>query len=489
MKSILLYFGLISSCFHPVVAQTPNPYASFKTSFMHDDALSSDVFKGDAPTGELSFVFENKNGAVPTILQGSDNLLQAICVRNESSDGNFKRTPYLLLLDPATMETLASLKLPDGKALNNIYGYLNEKEELMLANGKSIYRIAHSKKSDGWELKVVAQFSLTSVSDDFEFVAITPDWNGNIWFASHDAKAGFLNPKTGAFSVISLSQRKDEIIANSISSSPVGVSIASTHSIYVLTIKSNHPNIVWQADYDRGNRVKPGQLSWGTGSSPSFFGPKKGYEYLTILDAGTEGTHVNIYNSKTGKLIASELIFEGDPEQGSENSPIAFGNSVIVASTYGFIYPSSSSATQEIGSLKNGVQRFDVNNDRKGAKSVWYNKQVRTTSVPKMGKNSRRIHFINEDSDGIQSYTELDFETGKVLNKVKIDLDHFSDLPNFQGLSEEQKITIMTRIGNPFNALQMAGLFDGNGVFYQGTKLGILKISSKIDPKDLENKK
>lgn len=43
---------------------------------------------------------------------------------------------------------------------------------------------------------------------------------------------------------------------------------------------------------------------------------------------------------------------------------------------------------------------------------------------------------------------------------------------------------MMIKIGNPFSALQMAGLFDGNGVLYQGTKLEIIKISSSKKLKD-----
>ena len=168
------------------------------------------------------------------------------------------------------------------------------------------------------------------------------------------------------------------------------------------------------------------------------------------------------------------MAFDGDINQGSENSPIAFENSVIIASTYGFVYPASSLATEEVGTLKNGIQRFDVNKNGKGAKAVWFNKNVRTTSVPKMGKNSNRIHFINEDSEGKQAYAELDFETGNVTKKVVIELDSYSVLPNANQLTQEQKELMLNRIGNPFDALQMAGLFDGNGIFYQGTKLGII---------------
>lgn len=114
---ILLFF------MNTLMAKVKNPYAGTKTAFMHDDALSSDVFTGKAPTGDLSFRFETKKGAVPTLLQGSDDLLQVVCVRNESTDGSIKRTPYLLLLNPESMETITSFKLPAGRALNNIYGY------------------------------------------------------------------------------------------------------------------------------------------------------------------------------------------------------------------------------------------------------------------------------------------------------------------------------------------------------------------------------
>ena len=459
-------------------AQTKNPFAGSKTAFMHDDVYSSDVFSGTAPSNRLNFRFETKQGAVPTILLGKDGFLQVICVRNESTDGSIQRTPYLLLVNPQSMETLTSLKLPAGTALNNIYGYLNENDELMLANGKTIYQIAHIEKGKEWKFNVKNEFKLDSVSDDFEFVGITPDWEGNIWFASYDSQAGFLNPKNSQFSLISLSDTKEEIVANSISSSPAGTAIATSHAIYVLHLKNKKPEILWKADYNRGTKVKPGQLSWGTGSSPTFFGPKSGFEYLTLLDNGTEGTRLNIYCSENGNLIASELAFKGDQEQASENSSIAFGNSVIIASTYGFPYPASSSATDEKGVLKNGVQRFDVNTDGRGAKSVWYNEVMRSTSVPKMGKDSGKIHFISEDGEENQFYAELDFNIGKVIRKEKIDIDPNLVLPNAAQLSAAQKNDMLKRIGNPFNAMQMAGLFDGNGVLYQGTKLGILKISS-----------
>ena len=95
------------------------------------------------------------------------------------------------------------------------------------------------------------------------------------------------------------------------------------------------------------------------------------------------------------------------------------------------------------------------------------------TLVPTIGCWSGILY-----QNGNQTYAELDFETGKLINKVEITIDPYAVLPNAENLSLEVKKSMMERIGNPFNAMQMAGLFDGNGIFYQGTKLGILKIST-----------
>ena len=347
---------------------------------------------------------------------------------------------------------------------------------MMLANGNNIFRIQHKKNNADWHFTITHTYTLKTDVKDFQFVAITPDWKGNIWFASYNAMAGFLNPENGKFSIIHLSENNEEIVANSISSSPDGIAIATTHALYFLSRNKKKPQVIWQKEYDRGNRVKPGKLSWGTGSSPTFFGDKTGHEYLTILDAGTSGTHLNIYNSKSGELIGQQLAFEGDVDQGSENSPIGFKNTVIIASTYGFQYPASSIATDEVGTLKKGMQRIDLISGS-GAKSIWFNKEVRTTSVPKLGKDSKVIYFIHQDDEEQYFYAMVDFKTGEIIKKVKLTIDPYSVLPDAGSLSEEEKKGMMQRIGNPFNPIQMAPLFDGKGNLFQGTKLGILKIT------------
>ena len=58
-------------------------------------------------------------------------------------------------------------------------------------------------------------------------------------------------------------------------------------------------------------------LSWGTGTSPTFFGPETGYEYLTIVDnhfgddQKLNRSNLNVYKVADGSLVAQEPLFWG----------------------------------------------------------------------------------------------------------------------------------------------------------------------------------
>ena len=70
--------------------------------------------------------------------------------------------------------------------------------------------------------------------------------------------------------------------------------------------------VMWRQAYDRGQGRKPGQLSWGTGSSPTFFGPTTGYEFLTIVDNAFPLVNLLVYNSSNGEQLCKLPIFEAD---------------------------------------------------------------------------------------------------------------------------------------------------------------------------------
>ena len=67
----------------------------------------------------------------------------------------------------------------------------------------------------------------------------------------------------------------------------------TTFALYELILDgSGNPQILWSQTYDRGPARKPGQLSWGTGSTPTYFGPT-GVDYLTIVDNASPQVHAN----------------------------------------------------------------------------------------------------------------------------------------------------------------------------------------------------
>lgn len=98
---------------------------------------------------------------------------------------------------------------------------------------------------------------------------------------------------------------------------------------------------VSRQEYENSGVRKPGQLSPGTGSTPVFFGPATGYEYLVITDnataAGTHNEtpaqHVNIYRVADGTLVA-QTDFLTASNSGTENAPIAVGDRIFVPSTF-----------------------------------------------------------------------------------------------------------------------------------------------------------
>ena len=114
---------------------------------------------------------------------------------------------------------------------------------------------------------------------------------------------------------------------------PGGTAVATDHALYLLRAG---PRIVWRRDYERGSARKPGQLSRGTGSTPTFFGPRTGWEYLTVVDNADGTEHLRVWGSRRGRPACDVPVTIG-----SENSPIGAGRTVIVASTYGYPYPAT----------------------------------------------------------------------------------------------------------------------------------------------------
>jgi hypothetical protein len=327
------------------VAQTLPPANSFMgppgTATMHANAASSNATTNRGPgAGAVSITGTSFDAVFPTILMGSDGMI--VSVATKWTD----RTPYVYLLNPATLEPLATMRLfksAISDMAGGIYSYLDNDNRLVLVNAEGdLERISYSQQSSGtWSLNVESTVSIGYP----DVVGLVPDYRGRVWFATAQgtsgtsgAVVGYYDPATNRTSAYTLPA--GEQVANSISSSPSGVAVASTSALYLFQSGSSGPVQLWRDAYDRGPARKPGQLSWGTGATPAFFGPNTGYEYLTITDNAYPQENILVYNTTSGSLIGSVPFLISGTNSGNEDAAIAVGNSVYYPVTTAISIPS-----------------------------------------------------------------------------------------------------------------------------------------------------
>ncbi|WP_145745191.1 hypothetical protein [Saccharopolyspora dendranthemae] len=421
-------------------------------STMHGDSASSDTTPFAGPgTGPVESRRIPLGAACPTVLQGGDGFPQALCTKIVG------RAPVAFLLDPATGEPVASLDLPKGSLLGGVYAYLDERDRMVAVDGNGdLLRIAHDRNGEdgAWRLFVEHRTPLDHVVSEHcgsahcdSVTSLMPDFAGRVWFATGDAVVGFVDPRTGAVATTRLPE--GERVDNSISTAPEGVAVTTSHAQYLLD-GTDAPRVVWRQPYDRGPARKPGQLSWGSGATPTFFGPRTGTEYLAITDNAAEKENLIVYKTGSGALVCSIPVSDG-----TENSPIGVGGSVFVANTYGYPYPATpegaGSSDPAWAPFTGGMSKVDVRDD--GCDISWTN-EVRSAAVPRFAGDGL-IYTSERTRLGGFRYVAIDPNTGAVVNSHPTGFGFFAD------------------------TLQMVGTITQDRVLYQGTVSGILRIAPK----------
>ncbi|MEV6671767.1 hypothetical protein [Streptomyces sp. NPDC051162] len=393
--AVLFSVGAASATACPDRVPLPphNPYAGPDgTATMHADTGSSDATRLPGPgTGPLTSHLTALAAACPTVLDGSDGHPVALCTTHAG------RIPTAYLLDPRTGAPLAHLPLTKGSLLGGVYAYLDNRDRLVVVDGNRDLRVAHRKAPDGtWQLYVDRSLSLArAVPAGDAVVGLSPDWHGRVWFATGGGVAGFADDRTGAVRTLALPA--GEHIANSTSTAPQGTLVSTTHATYLLTAAADGtPHIRWRQAYDRGPGRKPGQLSWGTGSTPTFFGPRTGTDYVTLVDNAAPTVNLLVYRTGDGTPVCKVPVLKAGGS-GSENSPIGAGRSVYVASTYGYPYPAlppdAGPSVPPSAPFTGGMSRVDVRRDGRGCDLKW-DTTVRSAAVPRLSLGDHHIHTV-----------------------------------------------------------------------------------------------
>lgn len=454
-----------------------NPYLGINSlATMHGDAQSSDAtpFAGPGDPsvgGSWKVTFTNHWAACPTILAGQDGYIQALMTQFLGSDAKLRK-PKLAIIEPASGAQLGAMEIPTGALLGGVYAYLDADSNLVMVDGtNALTWISHSQ--DGMTVWVSRRIDLTDamkLEPKDHVVGIVPDWHGRIWVASERGVVGLIDPKRSVVRLTKLQQYSPtERIDNSISACPQGVSIITSHGIYMLgaDASTSKPRIIWSHSYDRGTKQKPGQLSHGSGATATFFGPN-GSDYVMLSDNADRQEKLIVYRSADGSAVGEGALFTPGAS-GTENSMIGVQNSIVGACTFGYPYaqyPDTKPAYR--AQVAPGMERWDVNDDASGITLKWRNNGIYSAAVPRLSTADNLIYTCERPRG------PAGVLTGPVVYACAIDMDsgrvvHRQRLPRLANLLAG---------GDPS---QMVGVIDKHGVWWQGTIGGIYRISRHGD--------
>jgi hypothetical protein len=253
------------------------------------------------------------------------------------------------------------------------------------------------------------------VSADDQIGSVIPDFFGTYWIVTKGGTVATLDPNDGRAVGVRL---LDERIENSLATDETGgVYIVSDHALYRFDAgRRGEPLITWRETYDRGARLKPGQFSQGSGTTPTLMGA----DYVAIADNADPYMRVLVYRRAAqvnGSRLVSAVPVFGAYTGATENSLIATDRSIIVENNYGY---SSYAATSGGNSTQPGVSRIDIDGNGHGS-VVWTSLERVPSVVSKLSLANGLVYTYTKDpgpgTTDAWYFTAIDFVTGRTVFK------------------------------------------------------------------------
>ncbi len=330
----------------PVDAALPpqNPHlAANGSNSMHNDSYATDAYSRGGPLGKNLRVSSSTYGVEECATMAFDRhgRIVALCGGLEGS--------RLMLLDPDSLDVITAFPLPPRKPgttsplqdlCGGAYFYLDDQDRAVIeTTNAQIWVVSEQATPAGTTtFNLDRTYDVSSAVPDADcLIALMPDWKGRIWFVTQQGGVGNVAPATGAVRSVRLPGEK---IVNSFATDETGgVFIASDHALYRFDAGADgRPVRTWRQPYDRGSTTKPGQLSQGTGTTPTLIGK----DLVVITDNADPRMHVLSYRRTKSKVtqrqVCKQAVFAAG-QSDTENSPVAVGSSVVVENNYGYTSP------------------------------------------------------------------------------------------------------------------------------------------------------
>jgi hypothetical protein len=378
------------------------------SSLLHEDAWQSDASTRAGPLGRdvqvTSTYFNRDCGSVTFDSRGR---IVTVCVGLDR--------PQAVILDPRTLDTLATLDLPprDPTTGNPFqafggggYFYLDDADDAVVPTTTRHVYVIHA--GDALELEHDYDLSGVVPSGD-SIISALPDWTGRVlWFASRKGVLGTVDLATGAIRSVRL-----EPIGNSFAvAEPSGVYVVTDGAMYRFALGADGtPVRRWRRGYDNIGTTKPGQTQSGSGTTPTLMARR-----LVAITDNADPMDVVVY-TRSGRRVCRAPVFTKGAGS-TDQSLIAVGRSLIVENNYGYSSPLAVEAGQTTTA---GLERVDVRRDLSGCRAVWTSQEIAPSVVGKVSiPNGLAYTYTKPAGAGDPWYlTALDFRTGRTVFKAR----------------------------------------------------------------------
>jgi hypothetical protein len=403
---------------HPPIPQHPwlSPDG---TNSMHNDAYASDAYEVSGPLGRNLKVKSASYGVreCATIAFDSHGRIVGLCGGLEGFS--------MMVIDPVTLKPVSELRTsarnlatsanPFTDICGGTYFFLDADDVAYPTTGqKTILKI--KVRPDG-KLAKQKEWSVAAHMPAKDcLIATMPDWDGRVWFFTQQGTVGTLDRETGTVQVTKLPDGEE--VTNSVATDETGgMYVVSTHALYRLDASAaGAPEVTWREVYDRGTRLKPGNLSQGSGTTPTLLGDR----WVAINDNADPQTHVLVYDRRDGvvdRLHCSQPVLAANAGT-TDNSLVAAGNSFIIENNYGYKGPTSTILGK---TTTPGLARVMVEDG--GCHVAWTNNSIAPSSVAKASLGNGLLYAYTKPklSPALRNvfdgwyFTAIDIQTGQTV--------------------------------------------------------------------------
>jgi hypothetical protein len=278
-----------------------------------------------------------------------------------------------------------------------------------------------------------------------------------------------------------------EEIQNSFSVGKDGVYIVSNAALFKFFFNEDTKQIEmdpkWAETFKKGDLVydndlmrKPGHLNKGSGTTPTLMDDR----FVAICDNAPGRVNLCIYRQDNGELVSKLPLFENNGSA-VENSTVAYGNTYIVANTYGYTDPF------KVNPTPGGIMRFDYNESTGKFEKVegWpeSGNYDCKTATPKISTKTGMIYVYNRDENETNGhhdwqFTTIDYETGLRVFSTKLFFDKGGFKDNIGFILRAGSLGNKNYDRKVFNNIWGTFTFGPDKSIYLGTYRGFIKLTS-----------